>query len=462
MKSFDTELKKYAEKIRLKAMERRELRERILSYMEYHPLPKQKNAVVEKIESQPFVVWHFNNLYTRIAVGVFALLIVVGVPIAAERAVPGDVLYLVKTGINENIKLQLASSPYEKVTVETELLERRIGEARLLASEGKLTPQVGASIADDIKQHANAAQNGLDELRTNDADGAAIAEIAFGSALDVQSAVLNKQSIESGTSSIQDVTDAVEAARVEALLKKASTTPSYDGLMARVESETTRANELFAAIDSSATDEEKTDIKRRLADIDRKITGAQAAVASDTPYAISELSKTLGLTHKLIVFMTDIDIRSSVDLETLVPVELTKEERSDAVNGVLSNITNLRDATMSRLPLIDNENVLEKVKLGLNELNIHINLATSSLASGNIDLAEKTVVEAFALASDLDQLTVGFVPNDSEGEQPVDNPESSSTTTSPVSTEEGSDATSTNVTTVNTTTTDATTTPISN
>ena len=59
MKSFDSDLKKYADKIRLKATERAALRERILSYMEYHPLPKQVGESVLMplmLESQPFKI----------------------------------------------------------------------------------------------------------------------------------------------------------------------------------------------------------------------------------------------------------------------------------------------------------------------------------------------------------------------------------------------------------------------
>ena len=112
MKSFDNDIKKYASKIRLKAAERHELRERVLTFMEYHPLPKHSvKEEVEKIESEKFVRIHFNNIYTRVASGVFAVLLLVVVPIVAEKAVPGDILYSFKTQINEGIRTQLANSP---------------------------------------------------------------------------------------------------------------------------------------------------------------------------------------------------------------------------------------------------------------------------------------------------------------------------------------------------------------
>lgn len=144
MKSFESDIKKYAEKTRLKAIEREMVRDRILSYMEYHPLKKEslKVPVLSTLQAHEFTYIRFNTLWIKVAGGVFALVLVVGVPFLAERSVPGDVLYLVKTGFNEGIRTQLASSPYEKVQLETKLMERRISEARLLASEGKLTEAV--------------------------------------------------------------------------------------------------------------------------------------------------------------------------------------------------------------------------------------------------------------------------------------------------------------------------------
>lgn len=408
MKSFDTDLKKYTEKIRLRAKERRELRERVLTYMEYHPLPKQKKKVTESIASQSFVMLHFNTLYTRIVGGVFLLFLLVGVPLAAERSVPGDVLYLVKTGINENIQSKLVNSPYEKVAFETKLLERRIAEARLLASKGKLTEDVEAAIAADVKEHADAAQLGLEEIRSTDAEEAAIAEIVFDSTLAVQSAILDAPSDNQATSTTNTIAEAVRAAQKQTSLSRGTTTPSYERLMARIESETTRAYELFENIKAVATDVERTDIERRLADIDRKITGAREASESNSTFAISELMKSLGLTQKLIVFMTDIDVHEHVALETLVPVILTPEERTAAADIVFEDARELQKLVESRVSQIDDIDVLEKVNLGLTEVSFQLSIATSSLQSGDIEKAEGAIVTAYALATDLEQLTAPF------------------------------------------------------
>ena len=185
MKSFDTELKKYTDKVHLKASERNALRERLLSYMEYHPLPtgmQTSTPAHAMIAGDSFTVLRFTRRTAQIAAGFFALTLVI-LPFAAERSVPGEVLYLVKTGINETVQAQFAASPYEKIQFETKLVERRIGEARALASEGKLTDEVQNQLTETVKTHTQNVTNQIAALSTEDADGDAIAQIAYNSSL---------------------------------------------------------------------------------------------------------------------------------------------------------------------------------------------------------------------------------------------------------------------------------------
>lgn len=423
MKHFDIEFKKYAEKVRLKAAERRELRERILSYMEYHPLPKKHESLsaTKGIVSESFTMLRINVFYARIAAGVFALILVVGVPLLAERSLPGDALYLVKTQINEGIRAQFADSPYEKVAYETTLIERRIAEARLLASEGRLTEEVGAKIAETVKGHADAAQSGIAELKMQNADDAAIAEIALDSALEVQSAVLDSEE-EGGGAPTDGIRNVVNTAREEVVAKRGTTTPSFEGLSARIELETTRAYELFTTVKESATEEEIADIERRLSDIDRKIVGAKEKHEQGIEGANSELASALGLIQKLITFMTDIDVRNTIELEDIVPVELTIEERVQGVHGILESVKGILATVIQRTPNIEDESILEKVSIGTEQVQLLVDGVTSSLEQSEIDETALTVVEgqiteAQALIGDLDALTKDIVVD--EGEMPV-------------------------------------------
>ncbi len=409
MKSFESDIKKYAEKTRLKAIEREVIRDRILSYMEYHPLNKKGESVLlhESFSTHSFTL-PFGSLWMRVVSGSLAILMVVGVPLLAERALPGDALYLVKTGVNEEIRTQFASSPYEKVALETKLIERRIAEARLLASEGKLTEEVEAQIAQTVKGHAEAVQTGLAEMRENNADEGALAEIVFSSTLEVQSAVLD-QSEEAGSSSVASILSVVNTVRDEVAADSNPSTPSYDGLITRIESETTRAYEFFTSVKKSATDEEIEDIQRRFNDIDRSIGEAKELHQTDETGAVAKMIDALTLIQKLIAFLTDIDVRETVTLESLVPVSLTVEER-------LANLTKLQtgvEATFAlietRLPFVEDVKLTEKLQLGMVEVRAHLDGLDASLVMNDLGGAEEQIRKAEEIVQDLAMLTVDVV-----------------------------------------------------
>lgn len=409
MKSFDTDLKKYSEKINLKVSERHALRERVLSYMEYHPLPKQaslKNKFVQGIPSQSFITIHFASRYTRIAGGFFIFLLVLA-PFVAERSAPGDVLYLVKTGFNETIQGQLVSTPYEKIEFETKLMERRIAEARVLASEGKLTEAVKTQIAVTVKEHTLAVQTGLAELRVKDAEAAAIAEIGFNSSLEVQSAVLGTNESTNSTSSIDFILTVVNEAHDAVASNQDNVTPSFDGLIAKIESETTRAFELFTTIKVSATPEEIIDIERRISDTNRLTVEAKELRITDEQTAINNLIITLGLVQKLVVFMTDISVQESIALDELVPIILSDEERIETVKNEIIAVTEMNRIVTQRLEASADIDDTEKVSEGIERVAILVTDASTGVETLDIELAENTIREARALVNDLISLTGG-------------------------------------------------------
>ena len=245
MKKFAEQLKKRSEKLRLSVYERDELRERLLSYMEYHPLPQGVQAMGGAANRNKKKASVFMNgwLVGRFA-GVAAMMIFIVVPVMAEDALPGDTLYPIKVRFNEELRGALVSSPYQKVEWETERLERRLEEADLLADSGRLTPDAEAEVAEAIKQHSEAAREGIASIRVTDNDEAALAEIALTSTLEVSAEVLTKRgSAESDTSSVLfgAVTDAATA-------RVGGDTASYQKILSRVEAETTRAYDALVAL----------------------------------------------------------------------------------------------------------------------------------------------------------------------------------------------------------------------
>ena len=471
MKRFSEQFKKKADSIRMRAAERDDLRERITAYMEYHPLPaeqrtpRRRSAAVRGIASEPFKVVRLNRAWVRGIVGVATAFVVVIIPVLAEQSLPGDILYLVKTNITEPLRGQLALSPYDKIQWETSRVERRVAEARLLASEGKLTPQTEASVAQAVKNHTSAAQQEIATLRKSNADDAAIAEINLASALAVQSQVLDSSATTSSSTdgrSIALLAGTVNQVRAAVDATQASATPSYSSLLARTQEEVQNAETLLTSIHDQATDEQRADITRRLADIKRKVgqavalhntvvgtstpasstpttatttnatsstktvatTSASTTAATTTPTttvpeatdttavatdmvstdksqassSIQILRSALSDTWKLISYMTDIDVRSSVSIDTLIPVTMTDAERTTAITKEVTYAQDvakrLHDATLA-------PHVAAKIDAASSTLAAYIANAQKALGDKNLDGAQEAAHEAKALAADM-------------------------------------------------------------
>jgi len=406
MKRFSEQLKKKSDSIRLRAAEKRDLRERLVAYMEYHPLP----ANMVKTNSQPvqmeaFKIFHISTKYIRLAMAVTAVFVFVIMPSLAEKTVPGDILYSVK-GLTEDIRGSLNLTPYEKVAWETKRLERRVAEARLLAKEGKLTPEVEAGVLAAVQGHKSAAEAQIKSLQTTDSEGAGLAQMTFSSVLDVQTAILRSDTNDTaatGTLSVA-IASVLEGGRQDALMQGATAPVSFERLMAQLEIETTRIYELLASNESVATVSEQIDTERRLTDLESKINSASSKHESDPDEAVRELRTAWGDLQKLIAFMTDINVRQSVSIESLVPIVLTSDERKEILinkyEALVADLVHL-DNTME---LIMDQDSVETIKSTLPEVNNLIALATSSMASSSLVEAEVSIASARVLVDSMMQV----------------------------------------------------------
>jgi len=246
MKRFSEQLNKKAKSIRLKAAEKRDLRDRLVSYMEYHPLPSSMKQKVDETISleQSVKTIHVSGLRFLQWSGVMVAIFTLVVPYAAERAVPGDTLYAVKVHLNEEVRSTLARSSYEKIVWETELLNRRIAEARLLANEGRLTEETETMVADAVRTHSDNAKKEIENLKQTDKDEAVLASIQLDTALDVQTTSLRNSdhaSTTEGMSVTKIATVLEESQSDESSDIAVEDLPSYERLMGQVEIESTRA-----------------------------------------------------------------------------------------------------------------------------------------------------------------------------------------------------------------------------
>jgi hypothetical protein len=91
-----------------------------------------------------------------IAIIAIAVLIGGGTSFAAEGALPGDTLYPIKVGINEEVRAWIALSSEAQARLDARLAERRLEEAERLAAQGRLDAEARADLEARFAAHAEA------------------------------------------------------------------------------------------------------------------------------------------------------------------------------------------------------------------------------------------------------------------------------------------------------------------
>lgn len=415
MQAFEKYIKAAAGKIKLRSNEKRELRERLLSYMEYHPLPQtlQHTALVSQRPLRFHIAaWQWRS-FASVA---FALAIVI-IPAAAEYTVPGDVLYPVKVRVNEEVLSQLSLGSYERMEWEARRVERRLAEARLLAREGRLTDEVEAEISETVKEHAASAERELAMLREQDADEAEVAQIVLETTLDVQSAMLATERASSTEGVLATAVADAKATIVAQQAPQSASRASYERFLIRTEESIAEAHKHLASIETSLTTEEQDDISRRITDIAAHITEAEElAAAGSTKEAIETLKNAMSRSQRLIAFTTDIEVRNTVTLESLVPAEPTEEERTRALEALSDELSQQAGILSAQLPAIKDETVSATLATGLAELESYQAVVLLALAEdGDLDAAEAVIEPARTLIAELKAL-VDTLPDESDAE----------------------------------------------
>lgn len=415
MKRFSEQFHTKSKSVTLSSAEKQELRERLVSYMEYHPLPAELKAAKKTTATKsPFFTEAFKTVSVPLSLifkssAVAAAFVMVVVPFMAEQSVPGDTLYAVKVQFNEEIRGTLTFDSYQKVEWETQRVNRRIAEARLLESEGRLTEEAKAEVAKAVRTHTQSAQKEIQNLREFDAEEATIASIEFGSNLEAQSASLKADELENNSDTlavasrvrtVNLIADAIDESRILNEQPDASTTPSYAKLIARVEQNTTRMYELSNALES-LNPHTKEDVARLIQDIDRSVVKAIEELDDNELEARDILIDVLKRTQKMIVFMTDPEVSDTIDIEKLIPVVLTNDEKVAKITAYKEELTVKQtqiEAAVAKAGVIQNPSTAQKVT----DQSIKITaLRAQSEEASRFEDVQRYAQEAIDLADDL-------------------------------------------------------------
>ena len=194
---FEEKLYEVGQKVALSFDEREALRARLLTQIDRSTRPTLSPY-------SPMFYWRHISVYIKpqyVSIALLVILISGGISVAAEKALPGEPLYQVKTSVNENVLALFAFTPQSKAQLHTELAVRRLEEVESLAISGKLDASTTASAESSINGNLAVIKNSVAQLASeNNNAAAADTSSKAESSLKVHEAILN--TISDGNASI--------------------------------------------------------------------------------------------------------------------------------------------------------------------------------------------------------------------------------------------------------------------
>jgi hypothetical protein len=153
-------LLKNLQRIRLSESERAKMRSVIDAQIRSNPLPT----------GNPLPFFHFEFFFQRhlIAMSFVALFFVSsGSAFFAEQSLPGDVLYGLKRGVNEEVRGWFADSPEDRALWQLSLAERRLSEIESLSEQNKLSDEVQMELSAEVDAYTQSALQEDSETATD-------------------------------------------------------------------------------------------------------------------------------------------------------------------------------------------------------------------------------------------------------------------------------------------------------
>lgn len=181
--------------ITLSEKEREDLRAKLQSYMTASPANARPAAAAGGAEAARG--WYllrfqaFLNVRTAIVAALVLLFATSGVAFAARGALPGDVLYPVKVGVNEKLQSALALSAKARAQVAVSQALARIDEMEKLEAKGSLDAEKQETLQAKFAEKSSDAARSIAVLQSNgDADAAASISAEFDNKLRTHERVL--------------------------------------------------------------------------------------------------------------------------------------------------------------------------------------------------------------------------------------------------------------------------------
>ena len=160
MENEFNKIKNISEKIKLSREEKEKLKANIFNFIKSHPV---RTPVAGRLIN----TWSFFNLLNfppkadqplagKPMPAFLGILLILGtagvggVSLAAEGALPGDLLYPVKVGVNEEVRAAVSFSAEAKTEWDARRLERRLEEAEKLAHKKEFNAEARARVEENL------------------------------------------------------------------------------------------------------------------------------------------------------------------------------------------------------------------------------------------------------------------------------------------------------------------------
>lgn len=161
--------------ISLDKEEKQQVKSDIVEHMQDNPV-REEGGSRHIVQNQSGLVSIFKSLLTKYAMtGTIAAAAIVllggGTSFAASGSLPGDTLYPVKTGVNEQVVSALRVSSKSQAKWDIQRAERRLKETKKLASsEGKISSRARHAVKTNLEQHIKAVKESIKQLQDKGED----------------------------------------------------------------------------------------------------------------------------------------------------------------------------------------------------------------------------------------------------------------------------------------------------
>ncbi len=272
----------------------------------------------------------------------------------AEQALPGDSLYSLKVNVNEQVKDFVAVTPEAKARLAVETTERRLQEAVILSSQGKLTDERKQIIQTQLSKNAENVKNSVATLvATDNISVAQEVSTNFEASLKTHELIL------------------------ETLAKNSdSSDSSNNATSTNADNSTTTASTTSSSATSSAE-------------------GIVGGVASTTVGTSSESTVQNSAIKKALPVNTLMqDIRQEINYNAQVREDLSQKEIAEATSPEKVD-SKIKDTETKYADLISQKNTLTDLSpASIKMLNSYINTASSSLGDAKTALKNNDLVKS--------------------------------------------------------------------